>query len=122
MNANETISTATSHIINRQLSEAIALLRPLYEQKPSLIGHDEFDAIGKDFRLMQDFMLRGFNDPQREQMYNTLVRRLYRVAADLLISWNCKNTDTYITAFRLSDHLNMGHDFIRSVLEASSPT
>lgn len=117
MNANETISTATSHIINRQLSEAIALLRPLYEQKPSLIGHDEFDAIGKDFRLMQDFMLRGFNDPQREQMYNTLVRRLYRVAADLLISWNCKNTDTYITAFRISDHLNMGHDFIRSVLE-----
>ncbi len=117
MSINETISTAISKSIDRQLNEAIHLLRPLYEQKPSLIGHDEFEDIAKGFHLMQEYMLRGFADPQREKLYNTLVQRLYRVAVDLQISWNCKNVGAYITAFHISNHLNMSHDFIRSVLE-----
>ena len=62
-------------------------------------------------------MGRGYADSQREALYSTLLQRLYRVAANLEISWRCKNIGAYIDAFRVSAHLNMSHDFIRTVLE-----
>ncbi len=67
---------------------------------------------------MVDYMERGFTDDKRASLYLSLLQRLYRVAADLEISWRCKNVIVYVDAFRISDHLNTSHDFIRSVLES----
>lgn len=100
-----------------RLGEAISLLKNLYYGKASLIGHEEFLAIAHDYDLMCDYHLRGFVDPQRETLYKSLLQRLYRVVADLDISWRCKNKTTYVNAFRSADRLNMAHGFLRSVLE-----
>ena len=67
---------------------------------------------------MVDYMGRGFSDSHRESLYNTLLQRLYRVAADLEISWRCKNVSAYVNSFRVIDHLNTSHDFVRTVLES----
>ena len=39
------------------------------------------------------------------------------MAANLEISWRCKNISAWINAFHVADRLNTSHDFIRTVLE-----
>lgn len=118
MNVEEILSKAINSLMDRRLSNAIEVLDQLYVQRPSLMGHSEFEAIKTDYQLMVDYMGRGFSDSHRESLYNTLLQRLYRVAADLEISWRCKNVSAYVNSFRVIDHLNTSHDFVRTVLES----
>ncbi len=118
MNVEEILSKAINCLLDRRLSNAIEVLDQLYVQRPSLMGHSEFEAIKTDYQLMVDYMGRGFSDSHRESLYNTLLQRLYRVAADLEISWRCKNVSAYVNSFRVIDHLNTSHDFVRTVLES----
>lgn len=118
MNVEEILSKAINCLMDRRLSNAIEVLDQLYVQRPSLMGHSEFEAIKTDYQLMVDYMGRGFSDSHRESLYNTLLQRLYRVAADLEISWRCKNVNAYVNSFRVIDHLNTSHDFVRTVLES----
>lgn len=118
MNVEEILSKAINCLMDRRLSNAIEVLDQLYVQRPSLMGHGEFEAIKTDYQLMVDYMGRGFSDSHRESLYSTLLQRLYRVAADLEISWRCKNVSAYVNSFRVIDHLNTSHDFVRTVLES----
>ena len=118
MNVEEILSKAINCLMDRRLSNAIEVLEQLYVQRPSLMGHSEFEAIKTDYQLMVDYMGRGFSDSHRESLYSTLLQRLYRVAADLEISWRCKNVSAYVNSFKVIDHLNTSHDFVRTVLES----
>ena len=118
MNVEEILSKAINCLMDRRLSNAIEVLEQLYVQRPSLMGHSEFEAIKTDYQLMVDYMGRGFSDSHRESLYSTLLQRLYRVAADLEISWRCKNVSAYVNSFRVIDHLTTSHDFVRTVLES----
>jgi len=118
VNVDEILSSAINNLMDKRLDVAIELLEQLYVQRPTLIGHSELEAVKNDYQLMVDYMERGFTDDKRASLYLSLLQRLYRVAADLEISWRCKNVIVYVDAFRISDHLNTSHDFIRSVLES----
>ena len=118
MNVDEILSSAINNLMDKRLDVAIELLEQLYVQRPTLIGHSELETVKNDYQLMVDYMERGFTDDKRASLYLSLLQRLYRVAADLEISWRCKNVIVYVDAFRISDHLNTSHDFIRSVLES----
>lgn len=118
MNVDEILSSAINNLMDKRLDLAIELLEQLYVQRPTLMGHSELETVKNDYQLMVDYMERGFTDDKRATLYITLLQRLYRVAADLEISWRCKNVIVYVDAFRVSDHLNTSHDFIRSVLES----
>ena len=116
MNVEEILNKVINSLIEKRLTNAIEYLDQLYE-RPSLIGYGEFETIKADYLLMVDYMRRGFADNQRESLYLTLLQRLYRVAANLEISWRCKNISAWINAFHVADRLNTSHDFIRTVLE-----
>lgn len=118
MNVEQILSKAINYLMDKRLYNAIEVLEQLYTQRPALMGNSEFATIKNDYQLMVDYMGRGFADHQRESLYKTLLQRLYRVAADLEISWRCKNVGAYADAFKVSDHLNTSHDFIRTVLES----
>lgn len=118
MNVEEILSKTIGFLMDKRLSNAIEILEQLYVQRPSLMGHGEFEAIKTDYQLMVEFMGRGFSDSHRESLYSSLLQRLYRVTADLEISWRCRNVSAYVNSFRVIDHLNTSHDFIRTVLEA----
>ncbi len=117
VNAEEILSKAVNSLMDRRIDNAIEALEQIFTQRPTLVGHDELQAVKSDLQLMVDYMGRGFADPQRGQLYNSLLQRLYRVTANLEISWRCKNIPAYADAFRVSDHLNLSHDFVRTVLE-----
>ena len=118
MNVEEILSKTIGFLMDKRLSNAIEILEQLYVQRPSLMGHGEFEAIKTDYQLMVDFMGRGFSDSHRESLYSSLLQRLYRITADLEISWRCRNVSAYVNSFRVIDQLNTSHDFIRTVLEA----
>ena len=117
MNTETNINSALELLSTRQLDKAIKVLQPIYDGKPSLVDYNEYMAIVNDYHLMCEYMLRGVKDPAREKLYVSLMERLYRVSANLLLSWRCKNKPTFVDAFRTADQLNLSHSFVRSVLE-----
>lgn len=118
MNVQQILGKALDALTSKRLDKAIELLEQIFEERPTLMGKEAFESVKADYELMIDFMRRGFNDPQRATLHLTLLQRLYRVVADLEISWRCKNIKSYVSSFLLSDRLNMRHDFIRTVLES----
>lgn len=78
----------------RQLAEngdfALALrqLKTMPEAVLKLAAENGLEALESDYRLMCDFMLRGFADPQRPALYHRLASRmdilLHNVQADVL--------------------------------------
>lgn len=118
MNVEDILSKTISELMDKRLDNAIEVLNQLFLQRPSLMGNDEFEAVKRDYQLMVDYMGRGLIDQQRASLYASLLQRLYRVTANLEISWRCKHVPAYIDAFKISDHLNTSHDFVRTVLES----
>lgn len=61
MNVEEILSKAINCLMDRRLSNAIEVLEQLYVQRPSLMGHSEFEAIKliiSDGRLYGKGLLR----------------------------------------------------------------
>lgn len=118
MNAKELLDKALKKLRKKHVYGAIKPLDKLFREHPSLAGHDEFEAIKTNFGLMLEYMEKNFEDPHREDLYITLLQRLYVVTANLMVSWRCKHTPIYIDAFHKSDHLNTSYEFLRTVLES----
>lgn len=48
----------------------------------SISVNDEFEDISNSYQMMSDYMLRGYQDNQRDSLYHQLARRLYRVLSN----------------------------------------
>lgn len=102
---------------NEDLSASLRAVRSFIEMNPNLIGVDELGNIERDYRLMLDFMKRGYADPERESIYDKLLVKLHRFVSDLQLAYNIRHLSFYAEASRKS----VGHQFtpdgIRSTLE-----
>jgi len=63
-------------ISQRRLGEALALIDKTPQVNPSGI-----EDIRADFQRMGDYMMKGYDDPEREQLYNKLLQRAYTAVA-----------------------------------------
>lgn len=113
----QTLHEAKQAVLNYELGKAIATMAAVYAQRPSLFGHDSFKTIHKDYSLMVDFMMRGYKDNQRSELYKLLLHKLYALVSNLEISWRCKNVTVYVAAFQRAARLNLSPTFLREVLE-----
>ncbi len=113
----DTIHEALRQVLSFHLSKALSLLMPIFQTHTKLKDSSEIEDIANAFNMMLHYMRQNADDPERKKLYHNLLRRTYRVAADLEISWRCKNNGFYITQFQKASHLNMSPDFIRTVLE-----
>lgn len=111
------LSEAKQHALDCHLGEAVSSLRRVYDLKASLYGRQTFEEIEQAHRLMIDYMVRGYEDQQRNALYGKLSRQIYRLVADLEISWRCKNNHVYVAAFARAARMNTSTTFIREVLE-----
>lgn len=48
----------------------------------SISVNDELEDISNSYQMMSDYMLRGYQDNQRDSLYHQLARRLYRVLSN----------------------------------------
>lgn len=113
----DTIQSAITLLLDGKLGQALRLLVPIFESHTKLSDRDELESISNDYHAMLSFMRRNADDPDRNKLYRSLLKRAYRVAADLEVSWRCRNVAFYSTMFHKADHLNMSPDFLRTVLE-----
>ena len=75
--------------------------------------------IGADYERMRDFVLRGFQDDKRKELYKSLQRRAYRLACDWDLSVLCSQpTGFYRDAARLTATFSPSHDDVRRMLES----
>ncbi len=105
------------YLKDNNLSKAIDTLNTIYFHKASLIGYEDYETIVNDFQLMKDYTLRGFIDPHRDKLYTSLVEKLYKVSANLLIDWKVKNRDSYTKSLQNTNNLNTSPYLIKNVLE-----
>ena len=76
------------HIIllteQRKLGRAINELENYLLANPRMQRDmEQLIAVQSDFKLMTDYWQRGFDDPQREEVYSQLLRRLYVLASNI---------------------------------------
>lgn len=85
MHKNETLSQIIDLIEQRRLGRAVNALENFLLSHPSLKRDMEsLMALQNDFNLMTDYWQRGFNDPEREQVYSQLLKRLYVLATNIM--------------------------------------
>ena len=79
----DTIHDIISDVLHSRLSEALDKLKPIFAEHPSLVDRSEVEEIDNAFRMMLHYMDNDADDSQRMDLYENLLCRTYRVAADL---------------------------------------
>ena len=74
-------------LLKRNLSEALTAMEGYLSSYSGSSDMDRLYAIKADFQLMSDYWKRGFKDPQLPNLYDTLLRRLYVLYADVAMSF-----------------------------------
>lgn len=77
---------------------------------------DELERIGDSYRLMSEYMLRGFQDNSRADLYGKLVQRLYRKLTDVELQVR-KQFDPFVRTLVPRDATRLDVDSLRNGLE-----
>ncbi|MBQ4392038.1 MAG: tetratricopeptide repeat protein [Prevotella sp.] len=86
MTQNEQLLTVIRYIEKRRLGNAITQLENFLLANPQLKPDlEKLIGIQNDYRLMSEYWQRGYDDPQREQVFSQLLRRLYVLATNIII-------------------------------------
>ena len=84
MYQNDTLDKTISLIEQRRLGRAINEIENYLLANPQLRRDKEkLLAIQGDFRLLTDYWRRGYDDPERQQVYEKLLQRLYILTANI---------------------------------------
>lgn len=114
----DTLHNALESIRQRKLGKAMGTIRKVLSDYPYLADKDILDNIEHDYRLMLDFMRRGYKDDRRDEVYDNLLRKLFRLASDMDNTWRQKNASPYAEAMAIAGNLNTSYDFIKNILES----
>ncbi len=100
-----------------ELGNAIHIVRSFVDGHPYIMYDDELDVVERDYGLMLGYMRQGFNDPQREEIYRSLIRRLYHFSSNLLVAYKIHAVPFFSESARKSGNRSFSHDRIKTVLE-----
>lgn len=103
----------------KDLGLAIKRLHSFLMSRPSLAPNNtQLESIENDYRLMCDFMLRGFHDAERDNVYNNLLRKTYRLACDMELQVLTGGANTSLQyAANATGRQSLSLDAIRNQLE-----
>ncbi len=119
---NATPTLAQIHDIEAQLDSAQDLGSTIFHTRDFLTTFhhtglfNQLEALENDYRLMRDFMLKGYQDDKRDELYRQLLCRLYRLLREIELEFRI----TYDTSFApvAQRRMELNIDEIRSELEA----
>lgn len=78
---------------------------------------DTYEDIEADYQRMIDFMLRGYRDPNRAEVYQNLLRRTYRLMADIRMAQLTRENAMLADAQSRAIRANIHDDHIQQTLE-----
>ena len=87
MRQNEQLNSTLQAVEKDQLGEALKGMENYLLANPGTRGMTELTAIREDYQLMADYWKRGFDDPQRQDIYRRLLQRMYVLASNAHIEW-----------------------------------
>lgn len=96
---NNVFNDITELLVNRRLGKAIDLLENYLLTTPRQSDMDQLLLLKNDYSLMTDYWRKGFQDSQREQLYDQLLRRLYVLATNVALHDRIRNTSFFMSAY-----------------------
>ena len=92
MNTNrDSLCNVIELIQQHELGKAIKALYKILTESPHLGNIDELQNIREAYSLMIDFMKRGYKDDKREELYLSLLQKLFYLTSNVENSWNTMN-------------------------------
>lgn len=89
---NEVLGTVIKAVQDRQLGKSIALLENYLFTFVQPQASSQLEDIKADYQLMSDYWQKGYDDPQRKQLYAQLLRRMYVLTMNVSIRYYIRNS------------------------------
>lgn len=87
-------------VFDRRLGKALNLLENYLLSHQHQDGLDQLLQLKNEYQLLLEYWCKGFNDPQREQLYNQLLRRMYVLATNVAIHDRMRDTPFLLSAYQ----------------------
>lgn len=86
-------------IVSEQwLGNAVTLLHGYLDEHHLALQQERLNAIEADYKRMQGFMLKGYEDSRRKQIYEDLLRRIYTLSVEAKMVVEYQKTTLYSVA------------------------
>ena len=106
----------------RDLQAGLKMLNELAEENRQTITGDllrRLNEIEDDYGRMRDFMLRGFRDEHRSELYHSLLKKAYRLTCDFQLRLlTGKPSGAFHDARRHVEMLSGSREDVRNMLES----
>ncbi len=104
---------------HRRLANTLTRLSKLIEQQALYAFSGDVDDIRRNYDLMLDFMRRGYTDERRNDLYDEMIGKTYRLIQNIQVELKKKDNPSYHdAAYRLaSSRIVFDPDAIRQRLE-----
>lgn len=86
------------NLLSRKLSPALRSMKDQIAKKQLASLPQALAAVESDYRLMCNFMMQGYRDPQADKVYDNLIQRALRLYADLQMETLRTTCPTFIDA------------------------
>lgn len=111
------LNNVLSDLESLQLNKALKTLRTYLEEHPEMRNDGGLDDVERDYRLMLDYMGRGYADDNREHLYRGLLERTYRFMMNLYVSYKIRTSQLFAEASRSASAHDFGQDEVKRTLE-----
>ena len=82
---NDKLNEIVDVVLSRKLGKALSMLENYLLSRSQQSDLEKLQEIKTDYRLMADYWRKGVADPQRDQLYNKLLKRLYSLTQNILL-------------------------------------
>ena len=96
---NEALNLILTHLLRRDLGETIIATDNFLAVHPHQVNTDRLFAIRTDYQLMTDYWRRGFKDPQLPHLYDTLLKRMYVLYANIANAYTIRHTPLLMSLY-----------------------
>ena len=86
------MQSALECVVNRQLGKAVNLLENYLYTFVQPQATEQLEELKTDYQLMAEYWQRGFEDPERERLYDKLLHRMYVLVSNEYIRYYIKNS------------------------------
>lgn len=89
---NEALNTIIECIMNQRLSKSMVMLENFLLTFTQPQAMEQLKQINEDYARLLDYWRKGYEDSQREQLYEQLLRRMYVLTMNVMIRHYIRNS------------------------------
>jgi len=98
----EYINKAIEKIENRFLADSLDLISQYIQDTANIETHSVYDNIRNNYIFMLDYMQRGTKDPERDDLYNRLLKETFSVLIDLSVDCYIAEQPAFMDAYNIT--------------------